>query len=91
MWRFHSPNIRGRYGEESKEGQDREEGQEGKSKKEEVVFWARADSFRPGNLTGLRTATIAPRQKWRLLVLPFLNCSWSAGEVRDQYLASAWC
>jgi hypothetical protein len=49
MWRFHSPNIRGRYGEESKEGQDREEGQEGKSKKEEVVFWARADSFRPGN------------------------------------------
>src|ERR1700724_3353374 len=38
MWRYHSPNIRGRYGEESKEGQDREEGQEGKSQKEEVVF-----------------------------------------------------
>jgi hypothetical protein len=38
MWRFHSPNVRGRYGEKSKEGQDREEGQEGKSQKEEVVF-----------------------------------------------------
>jgi hypothetical protein len=38
MLRFLPPTSRGRYGEESKEGQDREEGQEGKSQKEEVVF-----------------------------------------------------
>jgi hypothetical protein len=72
MWRFHSPNIRGRYGEESKEGQDREEGQEGKSKKEEVVFQARADSFRPGNLAGLRTATNRTAPKWRPFCAAFL-------------------
>jgi hypothetical protein len=48
MWRFHSPNIRGRYGEESKEGQDREEGQEGKSKKEEVVFSGSGGLVPPG-------------------------------------------
>jgi hypothetical protein len=49
MLRFRPPTSRGRYGEESKEGQDREEGQEGKSQKEEVVSLARADSLRPGN------------------------------------------
>jgi hypothetical protein len=49
MWRFHSPNLRGRYGEESEEGQDREEGQEVKSQKEEVVFQSRADFAPPGH------------------------------------------
>src|SRR3954451_2530461 len=39
VWRFHSPTLRGRYGEESEEGQDREEGQEDKSQEEDQVVF----------------------------------------------------
>jgi hypothetical protein len=51
--RFQPPTLRGRYGEESEEGQDREEGQEVKSQEEEVVSRpGRSAQLRPGNLGG---------------------------------------